>query len=931
MSDILTTNRQNQSVCFPNKPSVDEIKSRDYLIEGIAIATDCLQSVPDLETSIDKASSALGKALGVDKVYIFEYHSHPTTGELAISQRWEWIAEGILPGINNLAWQNLAGKDYCPRWYELFLQGKVISGLVKDFPVEEQEILESQEICSVLAVPIQIKNKLWGFIQFDNYHSPHQWSSSEQIALKSVALTFGAAIEREQTELKLIELNNKLETQIRTNENNILFRNLVENANDIFYCLSSNMTFSYLSPYFTDLLGYQIEEFIGNTFIPIVHPDDVQACIKFIQAGFETGEKQAGLEFRGKHKNGSMRWLTANSSPIKDIDGKVVGVQGIVRDITERKEAEEILYLREQQLRTVISSAPLILFALDNQGRFTLSDGKGLQAMGLQPEQVVGQNVYDMYHDYPKILADIDQALTGQEMTTYPEIAGMFFESHFCPIRNDSGEVIGVTGVSVDITERKRSEQLFEEQAQREELLNLLTKQIRSSLDFEEILENTLQEVRDLFHLDSCCFAWYCCETEEPYWDCIKEAHLPDIPKTTGHYPIAKVRGLTVKLLQLKPIEVPDVEIETDLDIREVLQMLGLKASLMIPMQVRAGSIAVINCMHYNKTRDWSDAEIELMQSVMGQLAIALNQAELYTQSKAKAIELEKTLTELQQTQTQMIQSEKMSSLGQMVAGVAHEINNPVNFIHGNLTHACDYTEDLLRLVQLYQQNYPQPVSQIEEELEAIDFEFLQKDLTKLLKSMKVGTERIREIVKSLRTFSRLDEAECKNTEIHEGIDSTLMILQNRLKPKQEYPGIEVFKEYGKLPVVQCYAGQLNQVFMNILANAIDALEERDQKRTLTEIQENPSTICIKTELIEKKQAVSITICDNGLGIPQEIQNRIFDPFFTTKTVGKGTGLGMSISYQIITERHKGSFKCVSSPGSGACFVIQIPITQGMT
>ncbi len=814
MSDILTTNRQNQSVCFPNKPSVDdEIKSRDYLIEGIAIATDCLLSVPDLQSSIDKASSALGKALGVDRVYIFEYHSHPATGELAISQRWEWIAEGILSGINNPAWQNLACKDYCPRWYEPFLQGKVISGLVKDFPVEEQEILEPQEICSVLAVPIQIKNKLWGFIQFDKYHSPHQWSSSEQIALKSVALTFGAAIEREQTELKLIELNNKLETQVRTNENNTLFRNLVENANDIFYCLSSNMTFSYLSPYFTDLLGYQIEEFLGNTFAPITHPDDMQACIKFVQATFETGEKQTGLEFRSKHKNGGIHWLTANYSPIKDSDGKVVGVQGIVRDITERK----------------------------------------------------------------------------------------------------------------------RSEQLFEEQAQREELLNLLTKQIRSSLNFEVILENTLQEVRDLFHLDSCNFAWYCCETEETYWDCIKEARLPNIPDTTGRYPIATFKGFTQKMLDLQVIEVPNIDLETDVEIRELLQTLGLKASLIIPMQVKAGSVAIINCMHYHKVRDWSDAEIELLQSVMGQLAIALNQAELYTQSQTKAIELEKTLTELQQTQTQMIQSEKMSSLGQMVAGVAHEINNPVNFIHGNLAHACDYTEDLLRLVKLYQQNYPQPVSEIEEELEAIDFEFLQKDLTKLLKSMKVGTERIREIVKSLRTFSRLDEAECKNTEIHEGIDSTLMILQNRLKPKQEYPGIEVLKEYGKLPVVQCYAGQLNQVFMNILVNAIDALEERDQKRTLTEIQQNPSTIRIKTELIEKKQAVSITICDNGLGIPKEIQNRIFDPFFTTKTVGKGTGLGMSISYQIITERHKGSFKCVSSPGKGACFVIQIPITQGMT
>jgi PAS domain S-box-containing protein len=926
MSDILTTNRQNQSVCFPNKPSVDdEIQSRDYLIEGIAVATDYLLSIPDLQTSIDKASSALGKALRADRVCIFEYHTHSETGELAISQRWEWVTEGTLPGINTPSWQNIACESYCPRWYEIFLQGRVISGLVADFPAEEREVLDSQGICSILAVPIQIKNKLWGFIQFDKYCSPHQWSSSEQIALKSVALTFGSVIERKHTELKLIEEKVKLQEQFLHS----IYEG-VEHCICIVDVLKGN-DFRYVSwnPSAERIIG------ISNNIIKGKTPEDLfgeaqgLAVRQQFQKCLETGisiSYEEYFPFQGR----DIWWLTT-LNPVKNQEDRIYRIVINTFDITERKQAEENLHLREEQLRTVISSAPLILFAVDNQGRFTLSDGKGLQAMGLEPGQVVGQSVYDIYRDNPEIIADVKTALAGKEITTYPEIAGMFFESRFCPIRNDSGEITGITGVSVDITERKRSEKMLEERAQREELLNLLTKQIRSSLDFEVILENTLQEVRDLFHLDSCNFSWYCCETEEPYWHCIKEARLPNIPDTTGRYPITTFKGFTQKMLDLQVIEIPDVELETDVEIQKLLESLGLKASLIIPMQVKAGSIAIINCMHYHNIRDWSDDEIELLQSVMGQLGIALNQAELYTQSQTKAIELEKTLIELQQTQTQMIQSEKMSSLGQMVAGVAHEINNPVNFIHGNLTHACDYTEDLLRLVQLYQQYYPQPVSEIEEELEVIDFEFLQKDLTKLLKSMKVGTERIREIVKSLRTFSRLDEAECKNTEIHEGIDSTLMILQNRLKPKQDYPGIEVFKEYGELPVIQCYAGQLNQVFMNILVNAIDALEERDQKRTLTEIQQHPSKIYIKTQFIEKEEAVSITITDNGLGIPKDIQNRIFDPFFTTKTVGKGTGLGMSISYQIITERHKGSFKCISFPGKGACFVIQIPITQGMT
>ncbi|MBO3463695.1 ATP-binding protein [Aetokthonos hydrillicola Thurmond2011] len=279
-----------------------------------------------------------------------------------------------------------------------------------------------------------------------------------------------------------------------------------------------------------------------------------------------------------------------------------------------------------------------------------------------------------------------------------------------------------------------------------------------------------------------------------------------------------------------------------------------------------------------------------------------------------------------QQLAAQLVQSEKMSSLGQMVAGLAHEINNPISFIQCNLEPAHEYTQDLIRLLQLYEKHYPNPATEIQAEREAVDVDFLVTDLPKLVQSMSVGTERITKIVLSLRNFSRLDEAEMKAVDIHEGIDSTLMILQHRLNASGIRPAIEVIKEYGNLPQVECYAGQLNQVFMNILANAIDALDEAMKNR-----EENASSytpqIRIYTAITEKNQVI-IRFADNGQGIPESLKKRLFDPFFTTKPVGKGTGLGLSISYQIITQKHQGTLECISSVGKGAEFAISIPLNQ---
>jgi signal transduction histidine kinase len=234
-----------------------------------------------------------------------------------------------------------------------------------------------------------------------------------------------------------------------------------------------------------------------------------------------------------------------------------------------------------------------------------------------------------------------------------------------------------------------------------------------------------------------------------------------------------------------------------------------------------------------------------------------------------------------------------------------------------------EYTYDLIGLVELYQQAYPTPAVAIQNRIEDIDLEFLQKDFPRILTSMKVGTERIRQIVSSLKNFSRLDEAECKEIDIHTGIDSTLLILDNRIKASSEKPAIQIEKDYGDLPLVRCYPGQLNQVFMNILANALDALEVRDRDRSLDDIKQHPSVIQVQTRRINSDR-VSIRIRDNGPGISESIQQRIFDPFFTTKPVGKGTGIGMSISHQIITEKHGGTLQCFSRPGQGAQFTIEI-------
>ncbi|PSB19918.1 hypothetical protein C7B65_09625 [Phormidesmis priestleyi ULC007] len=374
-------------------------------------------------------------------------------------------------------------------------------------------------------------------------------------------------------------------------------------------------------------------------------------------------------------------------------------------------------------------------------------------------------------------------------------------------------------------------------------------------------------------------------------------------------------------------------------DVQSAFSATSVRGILMMPLWYRHHLLGYLSIFRNEampqQAHRWLSEDIELAHALGKQFATAIQQHEMHQQLhilnaslEAQVIErtaqlqqateqLSQAFYDLRKTQSQLIQTEKMSSLGELVAGVAHEINNPVNFIYGNLNHVSEYAYDLLTLVKTYQACYPNPIAKVVEQAEEIDIDFLTQDLPKTLASMKVGADRIRQIVLSLRNFSRLDQSEMKPSNLHEGLDSTLLILQHRLKSKSDLFGIELVKNYGDLPIVECYAGQLNQVFMNVISNAIDALEEHLNTQT--------PTISIRTERLGNDRVV-ICISDNGPGIPKDVQDKMFETFFTTKPIGRGTGMGLSISHEIVVEKHGGVFKCNSQPGHGTEFWIEIPI-----
>ncbi|WP_086687365.1 PAS domain S-box protein [Nostoc sp. T09] len=764
------------------------------------------------------------------------------------------------------------------RWLsELGLEGQEIIGrshkeLFRQF---YEPLAEAYQYCLVAAVELCVEER---FQQADGKKGWRQWTlrpwCSSAGVVNGVMLVAEDVTDRKQAELALRHSEER-------------YRFLMTATSEIIWDTKAEGEFVSKQPGWSAYTGQTFEELKGWGWLNAVHPDD-QSHTAEVWAQAVASQTLYKVEHRLRRYDGEYRYMIVKSMPILNADGSIREWIGVHRDITEHKQAQEAMF----RLAAIVESSEDAIMSKTLDSVIASWNFGAERLFGYTAQEAIGQPVTilipgDRINEEAQIIEKLKRGERVDHFETLRQHKdGKLIEISLTisPVKDASGKIIGASTIAREIGARKQAEEAFFR----------LAAIVESSED--AIISKTLNGVIVSWNFGAERLFGYTAQEAigQPMTMLVPADHINEEPQI-----LEKLRrGERVDHFETVRQRKDGTLIDISLTISPVKDSTG--------KIIGASKIA----------RDISARK---------QAEAALQESE--AQLRQKATDLETTLLELKRTQTQLVQNEKMSSLGQLVAGVAHEINNPVNFIYANLNPANQYIHDLLELLQLYQQHYPSPASEIQVKSEEIDLEFLVEDLPKLLCSMEVGADRIKKIVLSLRNFSRMDEAEMKSVNIHEGIDSTLMILQNRLKAKQDHPAIEVVKNYGNLPLVECYAGQLNQVFMNIISNAIDALEEPHQLCRFQEIGQKTSEIQIYTQMVGSDH-VQIRFVDNGPGIPEAVQKRLCDPFFTTKPVGKGTGLGMSISYQIVTEKHGGSLQCHSIPGQGAEFVIQIPIRQ---
>lgn len=715
------------------------------------------------------------------------------------------------------------------------------------------------------------------------------------------------------------DITERQRAEIALRESECHYRRIVETASEGVWVFDADNRTTFVNNRMAQMLGYTVEDMQGRSLFEFV--EEAHQTLAHTYAERRRQGLPERYDFKFRRQDGSDLWTMVSATPIVDAAGCFVGILRMITDISDRKRAEEALRESHQQIIRILERLTDAFFGLDHQWRFTYLNGEAERAFGQSQDALVGANFWEIFPDAVGSIVEQEyqRAIAKQVPVTFETFIARW--ESWLEVR----AYPDTEGLSVfwrDITERKRAEEQLQE---REQFLSSIYDGVENSIFVVDVREEETPNVSDAASPTPVReFRYRGVNSTHERWTGICSEDVRDkVPEAVWSPDIAA--AITERYRQC-------VRAQQPISYEECLPFHGEETwwlSTLTPLRDSQGRVYRL----VGTSTNISDRK---------QAEAALQRSEAREREKAQQLEL--TLRELKRTQAQLVQNEKMVSLGQMVAGVAHEINNPTGFIYGNVTHARQYACDLLHLIALYRQHYPNPVPEIDAEIETIDLDFVATDFPKLLQSIRDGANRIREIVLSLRNFSRLDQATLKPVNLHEGIDSTLLILQHRLKESPSRPEIQIIKQYGQLPLVECHAGKLNQVFMNLLSNAIDALEVENDvappenreatatassaptRASWTISSQTPTpTIWISTEQIDK-QRVAIRIRDNGTGIPRDLQQRIFDPFFTTKPVGVGTGLGLSISHSIVVEQHGGQLTCTSAPGRGTEFVIELPI-----